>query len=202
MTIEKANSPVELLVLGIGVEDNVGPAPGAFVVHATAPLFEQCQKHIEQAIGQYTLSDARTQAWGFVAATEQFDACAANEEEADPADVEVLELRGCPTGPGAVTLDIVCIVNEAFAWSKETPRDVATEPAVVLEGNGISISIGACAHKDILDSGIEDIAGPEVVGVIVAALRRSGWGNAIADRLEAEGVVLRSGPSARNLSPA
>lgn len=204
MTIEKADSPVELLVLGIGMDENTGAAPGFIVLDARSPILAERQSRIATVVSEHELSEARMVAWSFATVTARpgfgEDVEDAEEDFKDSLDIDHLELRGFPNGEG-VSFDLMLEVNETRAWSSDSPAEVAERPAAVLEGAGLIIKVGASAHGEMDNEGIEDIAGPEVVGVIVAGLRGSGWGDAIADRLEAEGVVRRREADLRSVSP-
>lgn len=195
MTIEKADSPVELLVLGIGIDENTGAAPGFIVLDARSPILAERQSRIAKAISEHELSEARMVAWSFATVTAR-PGLGADVEDAedyvkDSLDIDHLELRGFPSGEG-VSFDLMLEVNETRAWSSDSPAEVAERPAAVLEGAGLIIKVGASAHGEMDNEGIEDIAGPEVVGVLVAGLRGSGWGERIAERLEATGLVKRA----------
>lgn len=204
MTTQKADSPVELLVLGIGMDDNTGPAPGFIVLDASSPIFAQRQSLIGTVLVGHDLSEARAAAWNFATVTARpqlgEDVEDVEDDFEDSLSIDHLELRGFPGVDGA-TFDLMLEVNEIRAWSNDKPAEASDRPAAVLEGSGVTIKVGAFAHGEMLNEGIEDIARPEVLGVIVAALRGSGWGDAIAERLEADGVVRRATADARSVSP-
>jgi hypothetical protein len=185
------------------MDDNTGPAPGFIVLDARSPILAERQSRIATAISEQELSEARMVAWSFATVTARpglgEDVEDAEEDFKDSLDID-LELRGFPNGQG-VSFDLMLEVNETRAWSSDSPEEVVDRPAAVLEGAGLIIKVGASAHGEIDNEGIEDIAGPEVVGVIVAGLRGSGWGDAIADRLESEGSAAARGCSSQRLAP-